>query len=305
MKVGYPCLNRSIGCTTSRTFRLASYSREKFRSVFSENLVCLEKTLRYNKDKGFLFFRISSDLVPFASHPVLDVSWEKENKNKLKGLGTFIRRSDFRISMHPDQFIVLNSEKIDVVKRSVKELEYHAQLFSELGCGSDAKIQLHVGGVYGQKEKAKARFCRVYEKLAPLVKKHLVIENDERSYSLADCLDINRRTGIPVLFDSFHHECLNEGEPLKEALIRASGTWEEKDGLLMVDFSHQKKGFRRGSHAESLEKDVFTKFLDEALDIDCDIMLEIKDKEKSALKAFEVLRTERKEIRPGVFSKKK
>jgi UV DNA damage endonuclease len=147
-----------------------------------------------------------------------------------------------------------------------------------------------VGGVYGDKPKAIDRFVENYDLLDKSIKKRLVIENDERSYSLKDCLLIHQRTNIPVVFDSFHHECNNNGESIKKALIQAQKTWQEKDGLLIVHYSSQREGARKGSHALTIDLSAFTKFIKAVNGVDFDIMLEIKDKEKSALEAVKVLR---------------
>ena len=112
-----------------------------------------------------------------------------------------------------------------------------------------------------------------------------MVENDDRLYSVADCLAISRRTGIPVLFDSFHHQLNRNGEDPAAALLLAAATWGKNDGLPMVDYSSQKKGERMGSHSESIDIKDFAAFITAAGSLDFDIMLEIKDKEKSALRA--------------------
>ncbi len=301
MKIGYPCLNRGLGCTPSRTFRLRSYSSDRELETVKTNLSCLAKMLEYNKKNSLLFLRITSDLVPFASHPVLDVDWAKECKEALSALGDRIRENSFRISMHPDQFNVLNSNRTEVIERSINELSYHVKVLKALGCGKRAKVQIHVGGVYGEKKKAKERFVGTYLALADEIKEHLVIENDDKSYSLRDCMQIYERTGVPVVFDVLHHECLNEGESLEEAVSMAKSTWAEADGSLMIDYSYQKKGSAKGAHAETVNGSAFRSFIKKIKNIDCDIMLEIKDKEESALKCLKILKEERKEIKPGVF----
>jgi UV DNA damage endonuclease len=289
MRIGYPCLNRSIGCTSSRTFRLASYSPERLAGAVAANLECLQRILEFNRANGLLFFRVTSDLVPFASHPVCRVPWQEEFAPRFAALGRFIRRQRMRVSMHPDQFTLINSPDEGIFRRSAAELEYHAAVLDLLGLDNTARIQIHAGGAYGDKPAAIGRFCRRFELLAEAVRRRLAVENDDRLFTVADCLEISRRTGVPVLFDSFHHRLNNRGEKEAEALARAAATWQRRHGPLMVDYSSQKKGARPGSHAESIDLRHFARFVASAAGIDCDVMLEIKDKEKSALRARDYL----------------
>ena len=289
MKLGYPCINRSIGCTTNLTFRLASYSEENLLEKVEKNLNCLAKILEYNVKNGLLFFRISSDLVPFASHPICRVDWAKHFEKKFKQIGSYIKKYKIRISMHPDQFVLINSPRKIVVQRSIKELEYHCRVLDLMELDATAKVQIHVGGVYGDKEKSIERFINEYKSLPVIIKKRLVIENDHISYSLKDCISINKRIKISVLFDSFHHQCLNHGESIKEAIKMTQATWQKKDGLLMVDYSSQKPKKRKGTHAEHINIKQFEQFIKTTKGLNFDLMLEIKDKERSALKAIKVL----------------
>lgn len=289
MRIGYPCINRSIGCTANHTFRLASYSKDRLRETIKQNTDCLRKILDFNVNHKLFFFRISSDIVPFASHPICDVSWQEEFKKEFSEIGAFIKKNEIRISMHPDQFTLLNSPDKEVYKRSVAELKYHADVLDAMGLDRTAKIQIHAGGVYGDKKTAMERFADRYDKLPESIKTRLVIENDDRLFSLKDCLHISVVTGIPVLFDSFHHSILNNGESLLSALKFSAATWSEDDGVLMTDYSSQQKGKRQGTHAEHIDLADFRKFIISAEKVRCDIMLEIKDKEKSALKAVEFI----------------
>jgi len=293
MKIGYPCLNRSLGCTSSRTFRLRSYSPERLIETVRQNLLCLGRVLEFNRANGLLFFRVTSDLVPFASHPVCTVPWPQVFAAEFADLGTFIKRNGIGISMHPDPFTLINSPDPDIFRRSAAELEYHARVLELLGLDRSAKIQIHVGGVYNDKPASLDRFCRRFEQLDRRIRRRLVVENDDRQYSLADCLQISRRTGIPVLFDSFHHQLNNDGQGLSTAISLAAASWGKNDGLPMVDYSSQKKGARPGSHAESIDLKHFSRFLKAVGGLDIDIMLEIKDKEKSALRARHFLVTKK------------
>ncbi|HAH06808.1 MAG TPA: UV DNA damage repair endonuclease UvsE [Elusimicrobia bacterium] len=289
MRIGYPCINRSIGCTANSRFRLASYTPARLKETLARNLACLERILHFNAENDLRFFRVSSDLVPFASHPVCRVDWGRLFRREFARLGRFIRSEGFRVSMHPDQFVLLNALEEGIVERSVAELEYHARVLELLGLDRTAKIQIHVGGVYGERPAAMERFVRRYEGLPRFVRRRLVIENDDRLYPLADCLELHRRTGVPVLFDSFHHALLNRGESLSAALRSAAATWKPADGRAMMDYSSQERGRRAGAHAESLSLADFRRFLQAARRHDPDVMLEIKDKEASALKALDLL----------------
>jgi UV DNA damage endonuclease len=290
VKIGYPCINRSIGCTANRTFRLASYSGERLAETVSRNLACLRRILAFNREHGILFFRITSDLVPFASHPVMDFNWQDRFREEFREIGREIRESGTRISMHPDQFILINAPDQGIVGRSIAELRYHAEVLDLMGLDTTAKIQLHVGGVYGDRPGSIRRFVDNAAGLPEPVLRRLVIENDDLRYPLADCLGIHGETGLPVLFDAFHHELNNRGEPLGRALGFATETWGRPDGTPMVDYSSQEEGKRRGTHASTLDPRLFTGFLRDSLPHDMDIMLEIKDKERSALAALGIAR---------------
>jgi UV DNA damage endonuclease len=194
--------------------------------------------------------------------------------------------------MHPGQYTVLNSPDKDVLEASVKELEYHVQVLDAMDLDQSAKIQLHVGGVYGKKEESIRRFIRRYHGLQNKIKRRLVIENDDRNYTTKDCLQIHSETQVPVLFDSLHHELNNTGEAMREAFEPLIQTWRQEDGIPMVDYSSQRTGMRKASHAESIDLQHFSQFVAQTRPFDCEIMLEIKDKEKSALKAVEIVRSD-------------
>jgi UV DNA damage endonuclease len=290
MRIGYPCINRSIGCTSARTFRLASYTGERMRDTVNGNLACLEKILAYNIRHGLLFFRITSDLVPFASHPVCTFPWQVEFAELFEKTGHYLRQNGFRVSMHPDQFVLLNAQDTGVLRRSIADLRYQAQVLELMGLDSSAKVQVHAGGVYGDKPAAIDRFVKQYDLLDTVIQDRLVIENDERLYTLQDCLAIHERTGIPVIADAFHHSLLNNGERFLSLLGPVTKTWKAADGIPMVDYSSQEPGRRVGAHAGHIEAEDFRQFLKETRPLDFDLMLEIKDKEKSALEALALAR---------------
>lgn len=290
MKIGYPCINLSLDCRSSRTFRLKNYSESRLIETVRNNLNCLNKILAYNREHGFLFFRITSDLIPFGSHPIMNYNWQEHFEEDFKEIGDYIRDSDMRITMHPGQYTVLNSNKQKVYENAVKDLQYHVNVLDLMDLDSTAKVQIHVGGVYGNKEKSLRRFIKKYHRLHSKIKKRLIIENDDKSYSLGDCLKIHRETDIPVVFDIFHHKCNNNGESIKEGFQIFSNTWKDANGLPIIHYSTQEPEGGNYSHAEMIDLQHFRHFLHKTKEFDFDIMLEIKNKEESGLKALEVLR---------------
>src|SRR5918994_126538 len=301
MKIGYPCINNSIPHTSPSTFRLASYSESKLVQTVKDNLVHLDKILRYNVRNNLLFFRISSDLVPFASHPICKLNWCMLFKSEFEQIGDYIKQHDIRISMHPDQFVILNSPNNEVLTNSINELRYHCKILDAMRLDITAKVQIHVGGVYGNKIEAIERFVKTYNDrrlIDDIIKGRLVIENDDHLFTLMDCLNINKQTGIPILFDNFHHELFCNGEPLRVALHNVMLTWNKKvDGTPMIDYSSRnnaenKKGtqIRKVKHADTINTNSFGEFLKKTEGLDFDVVLEIKDKEKSALKGLKLFK---------------
>lgn len=313
MKIGYPCINNSVTRNGPSTFRLASYSESKLIQTVKNNLIYLDNLLRYNVKYDLLFFRISSDLVPFASHQVCKFPWYKFFQPNLEQIGDYIKKHNIRISMHPDQFVVLNSPNEKIVQNSINELIYHCKILDTMRLDETAKVQIHAGGVYGNKLEALDRFIKTYNnnlQLADhLIKRRLVVENDDHLYSIKDCLYIHQQTGIPIVFDSFHHECfgynaddskVKEEALAQKALQKAMSTWKNnKDGLPMVDYSSQDVEtadndgdliVRKGKHTATIDLMSFKKFLKQTEGLDFDVMLEIKDKEVSALKALDLVK---------------
>lgn len=287
MKIGYPCLNWSLPCSPNKTFRLKNYSIERLNKTIENNLSCLKSILEYNVAHNLLFFRISSDTVPFASHEVCTFDWSSHFRKPLRDIGSYIRDNSMRISMHPDQFTLINAYDDKIVDRSIRELFYHALLLDEMQLGTDAKIQIHIGGVYGDKKESMDRFAKEYDRLDSAIRRRLVIENDDSRYHLANCLELHSMTGIPILYDEFHNLVNPSGYSTSEALSAVSATWQCSDGIPMVDFSVQAEGEKRGTHAPSIDMTEFVAFLERSKPFDFDIMLEIKDKELSGLKAVD------------------
>jgi UV DNA damage endonuclease len=227
-------------------------------------------------------------LVPFASHPINKFNWQGHFQEEFEEIGEFITKNRMRISMHPDQFTLINSIKEDIFERSKNELKYHAQILDLMRLETSAKIQIHVGGAYGDKEESMDRFVTRFGMLDESIIRRLVIENDDKLYDLNDCIKINAKIQIPILFDTFHHKLNNSGNlTTEESLKLTTKTWHEKrDGIPMVDYSSQEPNGSPRQHTETINIEDFDLFLKQTQQFDFDVMLEIKDKEKSAIEAI-------------------
>jgi UV DNA damage endonuclease len=291
MKIGYPCINHSIGKKTVSTFRLSSYTEERLIQSIKYNLHTLVEILKYNIENNLMFFRISSDIIPFASHSICKFDWKEYFRSDFIKIGRLIKENKMRISMHPDQFVLINAKNQDIVNNSIKELGYHTDVLDLMRLDTSAKVQIHVGGVYGDREDSKKKFISNYKNLLPeKVKRRLVIENDDHLYNFTDCIEIHWKTDIPILFDTFHHQCFEDNLPLIHALQTAQDTWyKNRDGIIMIDYSNQEANERKGKHSNTLDMKQFKEFVLSITSLDLDIMLEVKDKEKSAKNALKII----------------
>ena len=171
MSIGYACLNIGTPDTNIRSIMQRNATSEKLMEVTAHNLAALEKIIDYNRKNNIQLFRISSDLIPFGSSPVNTLAWPEIHKEAFDRIGSKIRKSGMRVSLHPGQYTVLNSPTEDVVERAITDLVYHDKILIALGADQTNKIVLHVGGIYGIKKKllsASNRISAAFRKLSEI-----------------------------------------------------------------------------------------------------------------------------------------
>lgn len=290
IRLGYACINTSLP-SPNRTCRLANATPERVVDLGRQNLLTLAEILRWNQAYGIAVFRLTSDLIPLASHPVVrGIAWEQELSAELTQVGALIRASGARVTMHPGQYTVLNSPRPEVVEASLAEMEYHARLLDVLGAGPSAKIILHLGGVYGDKPASMARFAHNFTLLSPSAQARLVLENDEKNYTAAEALALSAETGAAVVFDVFHHRYNPSLADLSlRALIeRCAATWRASEGPPKLHYSDQWPGKPPGSHSQTVDPAAFGRFYETLHGLQVDVMLEVKDKEQSVLALYQL-----------------
>lgn len=271
----------------------------------------LEQIFRYLTDQHIRMYRMSSNVVPYATHPDLPQfhGQIEECADALATLGAAARRRDLRLSMHPAQYIVLNSPDEQIAAAAMRVFAAHATLLDAMALSDEAKIVTHVGGVYGDRDAARERFARRYEGLPEQVRRRLVLENDETSWPVSDTLRLHEATGIPLVFDNLHHAVNNPAEmPLPDALRACLATWPDHQ-VPKVHCSSQRreqrtmvkrgKGGERlttalpaklGQHDDWIDPDDLIALAAAAEDRRFDIMLEAKQKDLALLALRERLR---------------
>jgi len=250
-------------------------------------------------------YRMATALAPYASHPDLPQFHDQvaECAQELAAIGALARERDIRLSTHPGQYTVLNSDSADVRSAAVGELEVQASLLDAMGLGPEAVVVLHVGSGAGGRRAAADRFRAALDGLSERARARLVIENDDRTFGVADVVELARRTGVRVVFDALHHRCHDpEGIDDADALAAALGTWPAAD-VPKVHFSSprldvEERRVRVGrrverrlvlpqlrAHADLVDPIGFEHFLrDTALGRDFDVMLEAKAKDLALLR---------------------
>ncbi len=213
-------------------------------------------------------------------------NWQEIFRDKIQAIGDKAKKAGMVLSMHPGQYTVLNSLDEKVIERSVEDLNYHLEFLELLNTGREAKIVVHIGGVYGNKQEAINRFIKNYEKLNSSLKERLVIENDHKSYHIDDVLYISSLTQIPVVYDVLHNKVLNapSARTDRDYIIEAGRSWKKHDGKQKIHYSQQDIKKSPGSHSLTINLLEFKIFYEKIMDLDIDIILEVKDKNLSAIK---------------------
>jgi UV DNA damage endonuclease len=276
----------------------------------------LERILGYCDRNGIRMYRMATALAPYASHPDLPRFRDqpRECAAELARVGQRARALGIRLSTHPGQYTVLNSEDERTRRLAVDELEVQAELLDGMGLGPEAVVVLHVGGAAGGVDAGLDRFERGFELLSDAARARLVVENDDRRFGLRDVLRLSERIGRPVVWDALHHHCHDpDGIPDREALDLALATWP--DGVTpklhysspktAVEERRKRVGRRverslvlpqLRAHADVIDPIAFGRFLDDAAGArDFDVMLEAKAKDLALLR----LREQLAERRPG------
>jgi len=233
------------------------------------------------------FYRITSKLVPLATHPEVKWDYRKMFKIDFERIGNLVKDNNLRVDTHPDQFNVINSQREDVVENTKITLMHHVDLFEDLGYPK-GKMIIHVGSGTGGKEKAIERFVKNFSNYPKEITSRLIIENDDKVFSAIDVLNLCKTLNTPMVLDVHHHICNNDGENLKDLMTHIFDTWNKEDLSPKIHFSSPRDGEKDRKHADYIKVEEFSAFLDIAktIDRDFDVMLEAKKKDLAVLRLY-------------------
>lgn len=296
-RLGYVAMTLNLeDCSPSGTVTHSTYGKlssekakmYKLQKIANKNLFNTLRILKYNKAMNISVYRLTSKLIPLATHPDLH-SWNyiDDFSDGLQEIGKFVRENGLRVSAHPDHYTLLNSPVNKVLEDSIRDLDYHVQLFEAMGLdGSEYKLVLHVGGVYGNKQDSIERFCHNFIGLPDRIRKRLIIENDDKSYNTYDVLELCQKLSIPMVLDVHHHNCICREGNLETLLPDIFNTWNHEYYPPKIHFSSPKNNKDFRSHADLIDYNEFIGFLETAAKVnrDFDVMLEAKSKDTALLK---------------------
>ena len=302
MNYGYACINMTLSevpkskrITTNRSMIKRTFKEKgiKYASELAlQNVKDLVKILAWNEENNIRFYRMSSDIFPWCSeYNYYDLPDYREIKYWLRYAGDYAKEWGHRLTFHPGPFCCLASPNFEVVEKTYKELNNHSRIFDMMGFEPSHynKINIHVGGTYGDKDKTAKRFIENFLRPGGLdenTKKRFTLENDDKEsmWSTKDIYDkIHHETGIPIVFDYHHHRFCTGGLTEQEALELAASTWPPwvKPVVHVSESRAIEQGdpkIRKQAHSDYIKKPV------ESYGQSHDIMLECKKKELALLK---------------------
>ena len=300
MKLGYACINSTLqttgGITTNRGMRQKTFN-EKGLDYVSElalqNVKDLENIVKWNEEMGIKLFRMSSDLFPWMTfyefeqlpdYPMIDIY--------LKNIGALADKYGQRLTFHPSHFNALGSPNPTVVEKAIKELNKHGEIMDIMGLSNTVynKINIHVGGAYGDKEATLKRWIKSYYLLNDSTQKRLTIENDDKAnmYSVKELYKgIFKQCGVPIVFDYYHHKFCTGDLSEQEALELAVSTWP-KDIIPCCHYSES----RRDEHLdESIRAQAHSDLISSTIcryGNEVDVVVEAKHKELAVLNYYKL-----------------
>jgi UV DNA damage endonuclease len=292
--LGLMCINNTLrkkDIYCSRTCIRKNFTVEKAMNLAYQNISDIKELIKWNVKNNIHSLRISSDLLPHFTDSEtqeynLDFAYEL-----LQEIGIYAKEVGHRLTFHPGQFCQVGAKDSSIFGKTVLDLDMHASIFDIMELDENSIVNIHLGGMYGDKEASKRRWIDQFDDLPSCVKARLTIENDEKCYSTRDCLDVAYQVGIPVIFDNHHYYCYSQLHPNEEQeeidnlLEEIVDTWGDREVLCHI--SEQKEGSKVGAHSDYISRlpDYYLSF-PETFGRNLYLDIEAKGKEEAILKLY-------------------
>lgn len=291
ISLGYACRCETLEhITTSHNYTYTNYCKEKdtekLNHIIVSNFLALEEILTYNVKNNIHFYRLSSNIIPLATKEDVIFDYIKPYQEYYKRMASLITKYNLRVDFHPSEYCVLNSVKEEVVKASIEILKYHYTLLENLKIKNKVLI-LHVGSNAFGKKNSLARFIHNFQKLPKEIQECIVLENDDKVFTVEDVLYLSETLNVPVCLD-YHHYLCNKSKLDYKRIIKS---WSMKPKMhFSSPKSKLKKEFR--SHHDYIDSDAFITFLESIKHLDCDIdiMIEAKKKDEALFRLVRELK---------------
>src|SRR3954463_6441578 len=273
VRLGYVAMSMELqNASPSQTMTFAQFEKirdreaaiRKLERIALSNLENTHRLLKHNAFSNIHFYRLTSRLIPLANHEeLLDWDYMKPLQEKLRELGDFAKKYEMRIDFHPDHFVVLNSDKKEVLKNSIKTLKLHYLLLKGMGIDQTHRCVLHVGGNYKETEKSLERFVDNWMVVPRSIQKMIILENDDTSFTLDDTLYLCEKLDIPLVFDYHHHLAHHRNENWEVNWDRVVATWKGSPLPIKMHISSPKNEAEFRHHSDNVDVDMFFRFLKE------------------------------------------
>jgi UV DNA damage endonuclease len=314
VRLGYVAMSVHVqNASPSKTMTVASFKKladreaavRKLERIGAENLHNTLRLLRHNSAHEIHVYRLSSKLIPLFGHELL-ADWDPiaALADEFAAVGDYATRHRMRLSFHPEHFTVLSTPREDVLRNSIADLDRHVRMLEAMGLRPEAKCNIHIGGSYGDKASAGARFVGNFQSMEQRIRERITLENDDKTFTALETLEVCEQVGVPMVLDLHHHLVNNDGESAGQLWPRIVRTWEKAvyqykengtEAALLppkIHVSSPKSDQAPRSHADDVKPEPLLEFLREiaAETPRLDVMIEAKLKDEALFRLMEAVK---------------
>lgn len=297
VRLGYVAISKSLeGITSSSSMNYTNYLKkddkdQKLYDVILSNLIDLDKIISYNIKNHIHFFRITSALVPLATHQEVNFDYITPFLSYYEAIGAKIKEAKMRTDFHPGEYTILNSTRKEVIENTVEILKYHFSLLKAFQIETPLLV-LHVGSNAFGKVASLGRFKKQFQLLPTEIQNVIALENDDKVFTVEDLLPVAESLQIPLILDFHHHLCNGTEQPIETYLPRILKTWGNKTPKMHFSSPKNKTKKEMRSHHDYIDSDAFLSFLEIIRPYfkEVDVMIEAKMKDEALFRLMRVLK---------------